>query len=189
MPQVYIFGHHAHQPRPVVAQPSDAAYRIIPLTQGQLTRVDAKNYEWLMGALWNTWRQPYTGTFYARLSSRLSGFPNHVMMQAAIRPAPQGMVVDHIDRDSLNNTEGNLRVATHSQNGMNHKQFRSNLSGMTGISRVGDIYRVRIKFNYKDIHIGHFKLLEEAIAARRAKEIELFGEFARVQRDSEDGLS
>ena len=33
-------------------------------------------------------------------------------------------------------------------------------------------------YNYRNYYIGHYEKLEDAAAARKAKEIECFGEFA-----------
>lgn len=80
--------------------------------------------------------------------------------------------LDHKDQRKGNNAIENLREATRSQNMINgrgvgvywHKKARK--------------FGARIKHNYKQIHIGLFVTRDEALVARKAKAIELFGEFA-----------
>ena len=47
-----------------------------------------------------------------------------------------------------------------------NKTMKNNTSGKTGVCHIGNKYRVRIK----DIHIGYFDTLEEAIEARQEAE-------------------
>jgi len=78
---------------------------------------------------------------------------------------PQGMGVDHINHDTLNNTEGNLRIVTTSQNAQNRKgATRVNVSGIRGVTwcESKSKWRVRIGVNGKYYFFGHYKTKEEA---------------------------
>ena len=48
-------------------------------------------------------------------------------------PIPDGMEIDHIDRNRLNNVPTNLRAVTHSQNRANSKIRSDNTSGFVGV--------------------------------------------------------
>ena len=185
MPKKFVAGHHRRHIRPIITQPTDSEIRLIALTQGKIAKVDAKNYESLVRTYWSAWKNIDTGKFYARtnLPARLGN--GVVLMHLLVLPAPRGMLIDHIDRDTLNNIEANLRISTTSQNNMNHKKYCTNTSGATGIRLHLGKYDAAIRYNYKTIRLGRFDLFEDAIQARRTKEIELFGEFSRVGRDDE----
>lgn len=88
--------------------------------------------------------------------------------------------IDHIDHDPSNNRWANLRLASSSQNEINRGVPRNNTSGFKGVffHAKQRRYSAYIKFHGKREHIGMFDTAEEAHAARRAREKELFGEFS-----------
>jgi len=87
-------------------------------------------------------------------------------------------ILDHVNRDSSYDGIGNLRIATVKQNSRNSTLAKNNTTGYTGVVRSRDRYAARIKYNYRQIHIGVYDTPEEAFEARKAKSFELFGEFA-----------
>ena len=93
----------------------------------------------------------------------------------------KGFVADHIDGDTLNNLDNNLRVCTQLQNMMNSKQREDCKSGCTGVywDNRSSKWIVEIKANKKKIYVGSFNVLEHAIESRKQAEIKYFGEFSR----------
>jgi hypothetical protein len=75
-------------------------------------------------------------------------------------------VIDHIDGDRANNRWENLRSVTRSQNMRNMKMVDRNTSGATGVVRQGGSWVARLKANGKNLYLGSFKDIDEAIAAR-----------------------
>ena len=51
---------------------------------------------------------------------------------------------------------------------------KNNKTGHTGISKVGNKYRVRIQIDKKSIHVGYFNDLDIAIKARKEAEEKFF---------------
>lgn len=82
--------------------------------------------------------------------------------------------VDHIDKNKLNITHDNLRIATRSQNNFN-RNTPVGKSGRIGVNQVGDKWKAAIRHQTKSIHIGTFATKEEAIKAREDAEIKYFG--------------
>jgi len=84
----------------------------------------------------------------------------HILVAAAfIGPRPEGLDVDHRDRDRMNNRVGNLRYTTRSGNGHN-KPGR----GYTFDKRSGR-WKAQIMNGRKHLHLGRFDTPEEARAA------------------------
>lgn len=111
--------------------------------------------------------------YYAQVS--LKG--TTIRMHRLLKPTP--LQVDHINHNGLDNRKANLRICTNRENNCNKDFKRSPLSGYTGIrynSKVGSYY-VRIMVNKKEVSLGHYSSLEEAIMARNQGEIKYFGEF------------
>lgn len=84
----------------------------------------------------------------------------------------KGEHIDHKDGDSLNNKKSNLRIANQSENCKNLSKYSNNTSGQSGVSfhkRVKK-WQSRIKVNKKDIHLGYFNDIEEAINVRKEAE-------------------
>lgn len=80
--------------------------------------------------------------------------------------------VDHINGDRADNRLVNLRAVTRFQNARNTKLPITNTSGVMGVERHvgGTRWRARIKVNRRQIHLGYFVELSDAIAARKAAE-------------------
>lgn len=91
-------------------------------------------------------------------------------------------VVDHIDRNPLNNQKSNLRICTQSENVFNSGIRKNNKSGNVGVRFVKQINRweAHIMKNRKKHHLGVFKTEDEAIKARQNGEALLFPNFSRT---------
>ncbi len=85
-------------------------------------------------------------------------------------------LVDHRDRDGLNNARGNLRHVTHQQNMQNRSIDRRNKTGISGVSwsKARQTWRVYVGRTY----IGRFLNFDDAVTARKSAELRIFGEYA-----------
>jgi len=87
-----------------------------------------------------------------------------------------GLEIDHINRNPLDNRKSNLRLVTRSINAKNAIMQKNNTTGYKGIyyRKDRDCWRARIQdLEGKRLHLGNFKTKEDAIAARKAAEQEL----------------
>lgn len=78
------------------------------------------------------------------------------------------IIIDHINRDPLDNRRINLRIATKSENSLNSKINKKNTSGYKGVSfhNIGNKpWRARIIRGLKRIELGLYKTPEEAYRA------------------------
>lgn len=80
-----------------------------------------------------------------------------------------GREVDHINRDTLDNSRDNLRPVLHWQNQCNRRLPKNNASGLRGVSwhRVGRKWRAEISHRGINKYLGLFKTKEDAHAAYR----------------------
>ena len=105
------------------------------------------------------------------------------MHQAVISVVPVGMVIDHINHNTLDNRKTNLRVCTVRENALNSgpsKNNRTQYKGVTMRKLKNDkiSYVARIENRGVSIYIGVFDTPEKAARAYNKKAKELFGEFA-----------
>ena len=107
-----------------------------------------------------------------------------VLLHRFIMGEPEGLVVDHINGNKQDNRRCNLRICTHQDNTRNAQLSKNNTSGRTGVSfrKDRDAYRAYIMVDRTYIHLGHYKTIDEAIAARKRGEQKYFGEFAYRKR-------
>lgn len=85
---------------------------------------------------------------------------HRLMCITFIGDIPDGMVVDHIDRDMRNNNINNLRLVTKSQNMINSNKYE--YSNGYSYYKKSNKWRARIRMDGKEKHIGLFNTEEEA---------------------------
>lgn len=142
----------------------------LSLQGGGYTLVDAHHYDRLMQYEWFQSKQHV----YRRAGDTL------IALHHEILPPPDGMVIDHINRNGLDNREINLRVATHQQNSCNRTQPRNNTSGFKGVfreKRTGK-WRACIRVNGRREYLGTYETKEQAAHAYDAAARHHFGAFA-----------
>ena len=85
--------------------------------------------------------------------------------------------LDHINRIRTDNRIANLREVSHKQNGQNASKSRSNTSGYPGVywDKQHSKWVARIMHNRKNIYLGYFATIEEALSARKAGELKYWG--------------
>lgn len=158
--------------------PQNTLYRLIPLTQGQFAIVDASDYEWLNQWKWCAVFIPKMNSFYAlrRGSDKKAILMHRLILGLSFGDSREG---DHIDGKTLNNSRGNLRIATRSQNKKNKTRQRNNTSGFNGVdyNKQYAKWRARAKKDGKEIFIGYFDTKEAARIAQIEKSKELHGDF------------
>lgn len=86
----------------------------------------------------------------------------------------KNFIVDHINRNTLDNRKENLRVVSKSQNAMNCKLNYKHKYGYAGIYKSKTGWRALIPIKTKPKSLGVFKTLDEAINARKDAEIKYF---------------
>ncbi len=96
--------------------------------------------------------------------------------------------IDHRNRNGLDNRKKNLRGCTRSQNYANCPAPKTNKSGFKGVrwDKTRNKWKAEISLNDKNLHIGRFLNIEDAIRAYDRKAIELFGEFAYLNFPRQD---
>ena len=105
---------------------------------------------------------------------------HRMIWEAFYGTIPEGMEIDHIDRNPSNNAIANLRLATREQNARNnsgHANSKSKHSGVSFHKRLGR-WQASIRVKRKLVHLGYFDTEDQAAAKRRQVEQSTFGEFA-----------
>jgi len=83
--------------------------------------------------------------------------------------------IDHINGKTTDNRIENLRLACQLVNQKNAKRPKNNSSGHVGVGRRSDGkgWIAQITVNYKNIYLGSYSSLDDAVAARQRAQAEL----------------
>lgn len=94
--------------------------------------------------------------------------PKRLKFHRLVMNAPDGMEVDHINHNTLDNRRKNLRVVTHVINMSNRGRLSNNKTGKNGVywSEYSKCYGAQITVNGKHYFLGQYQTFEEARAAR-----------------------
>lgn len=123
-----------------------------------------ENYKW--------YRKPYPNRYTDYVLARDKN-GKHLRLHALIAErllgkAPDGMTVDHKNRDGLDNRDENLSYKDQTFQNYNQRMHRNNKSGVKGVSwsNLGSGYWAA-QLRYKNIKLHkHFKIFEDAVATR-----------------------
>lgn len=105
---------------------------------------------------------------YLRIRSYKNRTDRSILLHQLIIGKKYGMVIDHINQDTLDNRRCNLRHASRSLNAVNSSKKRKQNSGYIGVfhnKRSGTFYASVRKDNRK-IYVGAFKTAFDAAIAR-----------------------
>ena len=170
----------------VSAMPTNPSYRTIPLSQGQTAIVSARVYDEISKYKWYASWSIHTNSFYARRQVRLqNGTQRSIGMHRQVLGLDRGSVneVDHINKDTLDNRDENLRVATHSQNLRNRGATKTNTSGFKGVywDKERGKWRAQIMLNRRNFILGRFITAQKAHIAYCAAARQMHGDYQRTQ--------
>lgn len=145
--------------------------------------IDDEDYDKIKNYTWHISKGILNYNFYIRHDIRKNGKLKSIIMHRLIMNCPDGMVIDHINGNTLDNRKCNLRICYQKDNTKNRiKRNTKTSSKYKGVSFRSDIkkYRVRIQLNKKLLTIGYFE--SEVEAAKKYNEYAKihYGEFARL---------
>lgn len=166
--------------------------KIIPLTRGKFTMVDDEDYDRLMKHSW-AWI-PATESrgskgYAVRKGNKKRGEPRTVQMHREILHCNDGVIIDHINRNSLDNRKENLRYANTQTNAFNrNKPIMPCTSVFKGVfQRKNDTkWTARIKFNGRHVELGKYTTEEKAAAAYNFASRIFFGRYRNENRGVEE---
>ncbi len=138
----------------------------IKLTQDKYAIVDDDDYEMLSIYKW-TYMGGGTNNYAYRKINRKT-----TRMHRIITNAPDGLDVDHINRDGLDNRKANLRIVNRSTNNLNCDIRKTNTSGYKGVSWCARVskWRAYIGGSKTRVELGYYQHKHEAIKARAKAE-------------------
>lgn len=122
--------------------------------------------------------------YYAHSSRTIEKKRITYCLHRLITTCPEGMYVDHINGDTLDNTKSNLRICTNKENCRNTKLSKNSTSGYKGVSCYkkdrNKKWIAKIMVDYKTINLGYFWTKEEAAYAYNLAAVKYHGDFARL---------
>ena len=134
----------------------------VVLTRGKFAVVDDEDFEYINKFSWH----------YSHGYAMTDSVRSRIYMHRLINKTPEGLLTDHIDRNSLNNQKSNLRTVDKKMNSINRGLQRNNTSGYKGVTldKTNNRWEARIKVNQKTIHLGRFKDIMDAVDIRKLAE-------------------
>lgn len=138
-----------------------------------IVKVDDQDYVLVNSYTWHLNNRGYVAT-------RVNG-KYHLLHRFLLQPGPHELV-DHINRNKLDNQKSNLRLCNSSQNNHNYSRPKNNTSGFKGVHwhKTNKRWTAKITIEGKNKHLGYFKDKVEAAKAYDKAALELFGKFASL---------
>jgi hypothetical protein len=157
---------------------------LIPLTQGQSAQVSPRAYEEISQSRWYAKWDEKGRSFYAMRHEKDSSGRDHIIWmhrQVLGLSIEDPREADHVKtKDTLNNTDVNLRFSTRQQQAYNKTVQRNSATGFKGVwldKRSGK-YNCSITVDKRRIHLGTFTVAKDGARTYDISAIKYHGEFA-----------
>lgn len=164
--------------------------KIINLTKNQIALIDDEDYDLVSQYRWYAAKK--RNTWYAATTIWGNGkdTKQYLLMHRLIAKPTGKSIVDHIDRNGLNNQKNNLRICTNSLNLRNCPRTRQGRSGYRGVTSLPrDRWLARINHDGKHLRIGMYTDKEEAARAYDVYAVILYGPFSHTNFPIETTLA
>src|SRR5262249_14509781 len=139
----------------------------IKLSRGQQSLIDDQDLGIVAPYKWYALHEPKNDSWYAYTRIRVGGKKTSLSMHRLIMNAQKGEIIDHRDRNGLNNQRDNLRRCSHAENMRNRKKQRNGTLPYKGIRKNtnSNSFSAAIKAGGKILHIGSYQTQLEAALA------------------------
>jgi hypothetical protein len=155
----------------------------IKLTKGKYAYVDERDFNRINQYNWH-----YLQGGYAARSEGGRKNKKMIYMHRFILDLQHGdkRVVDHMNKDKLDNRRSNLRICTQKENGRNSskpktRKFTSKYKGVY-FDKERKKWIAKLKVNYRNVWIGRFDTEKEAAKAYNTQARIIFREFAELNK-------
>lgn len=141
----------------------------ITLRDGGIALVDDEDYDIVSLLPWGYKAYPHNQRVDARHTVCIDGKPMTLLMHRFILNLRlhDGLSVDHIDGNGLNNQKNNLRIVSNSQNCANRTKPRKNSkSQFLGVSWSNNKWHATVMKDYKQYSGGHYESEKMAAIVR-----------------------
>lgn len=101
-----------------------------------------------------------------------------VRLHRQILGEPMGKLVDHINRDPLDNRRKNLRPCTFMENIRNHNLRSNSRYGRPGVTKWRKGWKAQIRVNNQEVYLGCYKNIEDAFEVYEKANKLYFGDFS-----------
>lgn len=158
--------------------------KIIPLSKGKEAIVDDEDYAWISEKNWHANPVGRNKEYFYAYRNAYHRSP--MAMHRDIMGDPKGMIVDHINGNTLDNRRANLRLCTKSENKRNsYKCIRATrgklFKGVYQDKRYPNTYFAAVYVDGKKItKRGNYRTPEEAARAYDRLATLHYGEFANL---------
>jgi len=143
----------------------------VPLTNSTLVAVvSEEDYDRVAQHEWRLMNHGYVSTGSVENRPNKTARDDFMLLHRFVLGLPKGRkpVVDHINRDKLDCRRENLHVGTQAENLQNCGE-----DGKGIYEQSNGTFRAMIRHNGELLHVGLFDTFEEALQARKAKEVAL----------------